>query len=86
MADRSHDDSAEKGMRNVNGALEHREERRDSVAETTFNRRHASIAGAGSRRASIRKSFDNSNLSMVGAHVTHYEMAEDGGRWRKLYR
>src|ERR1700761_9643721 len=50
----------------------------DSVTRQSFDRRHsASFAAPTSRRESIRKSFDRTNLHMVPLDATHVEMSDD---------
>jgi hypothetical protein len=50
----------------------------DSVTKQSFDRRHsASYAAPGSRRDSIRKSFDRTNLQMMPLDTTHIEMSDD---------
>ncbi len=50
----------------------------DSVTKQSFDRRHsASYAAPASRRDSIRKSFDRTNLQMVPLDTTHVELSDD---------
>ena len=48
----------------------------DSVTRTSFDRRHSAVA-PGSRRDSLRKSFDKANLAMVFPDSTHVEVSDD---------
>lgn len=51
---------------------------RRSVSRASFNRRHSlTVPTPTSRRASLRQSFDNSNLAMVFPDKTHLEVADD---------
>jgi hypothetical protein len=50
--------------------------RADSVTRASFDRRN-SVGAPGSRRESIRKSFDKSNLAMVFPDSTHMEVSDD---------
>jgi hypothetical protein len=50
----------------------------DSVTRQSFDRRHsAPFAAPTSRRESIRKSFDRTNLQMVALDATHVELSDD---------
>jgi SP family myo-inositol transporter-like MFS transporter 13 len=51
--------------------------RADSATRASFDRRH-SASTPGSRRDSIRKSFDKANLAMVFPDSTHLEVSDDG--------
>ncbi|KAL2441233.1 Myo-inositol transporter 1 [Exophiala dermatitidis] len=50
--------------------------RADSVTRASFDRRHSASVPR-SRRDSIRKSFDDTNLAMVMPDSTHVEMSDD---------
>ncbi|KIX97306.1 uncharacterized protein Z520_06758 [Fonsecaea multimorphosa CBS 102226] len=71
----NHHEHLEEPSRNVvRGSL-----RADSVTRASFDRRHSmtSMPGTGSRRDSIRKSFDRANVAMVFPDSTHVEISDD---------
>ncbi|KAK5456918.1 hypothetical protein LTS15_004698 [Exophiala xenobiotica] len=60
--------------------LEARGDRRESLTRASFDRRHSAVAagsGPGSRRGSIRQSFEKSNLATVFPDSTHLEINDD---------
>lgn len=48
----------------------------EGITRTSFDRRH-SVEVPGSRRQSLRKSFDNANLAMVFPDSAHLEVSDD---------
>jgi SP family myo-inositol transporter-like MFS transporter 13 len=88
MADRDHM-AYEQGLEEKAQKFQHLETRGDGrhdslgaqgVTRTSFDRRHSVAAGAaerGSRRGSIRQSFEKSNLATVFPDSTHLEVSDD---------
>ncbi|KAK7899730.1 hypothetical protein LTR67_003475 [Exophiala xenobiotica] len=82
MANRDHV-AYEQGLQEKAQKFQHLEahgNRAESLTRTSFDRRHSAVAagsGPGSRRGSMRQSFEKSNLATVFPDSTHLEINDD---------